>query len=63
MGTARMGADPQSCVVAPSGECHDVPGLYVVDASLFPTSLKVNPMLTIMACARRIAATLAQRLG
>ncbi len=63
MGTARMGADPRSCVVAPSGECHDVPGLYVVDASLFPTSLKVNPMLTIMACARRIATTLAQRLG
>ncbi len=63
MGTARMGADPRSSVVAPSGECHDVPGLYVVDASLFPTSLKVNPMLTIMACARRIAATLAQRLG
>lgn len=62
MGTARMGADPRSCVVAPSGECHDVPGLYVVDASLFPTSLKVNPMLTIMACARRIAATLAQQL-
>jgi len=63
MGTARMGADPRSSVVAPSGECHDVPGLYVVDASLFPTSLKVNPMLTIMACARQIAATLAQRLG
>jgi choline dehydrogenase-like flavoprotein len=62
MGTARMGADPRSCAVAPSGESHDVPGLYVVDASLFPTSPKVNPMLTIMACARRIAATLAEQL-
>jgi hypothetical protein len=56
MGTARMGADRNSCVVAPSAESYDVPGLYVIDASLFPTSLKVNPMVTIMACARRIAA-------
>ncbi len=40
-----------------------MPGLYVADASLFPTSLRVNPMLTIMACARRIAATVADRLG
>jgi choline dehydrogenase-like flavoprotein len=62
MGTARMGADPASSVVAPTGEAHDVPGLYVADASLFPTSLKVNPMLTIMACARRIAAGLADTL-
>ncbi|HEY7890936.1 MAG TPA: GMC family oxidoreductase [Solirubrobacteraceae bacterium] len=62
MGTARMGADRRSCVVAPSGESHDVPGLYVADASLFPTSLKVNPMLTIMVCARQIAAGLAERL-
>ena len=62
MGTARMGADPASAVVGPTGEAHDVPGLYVADASLFPTSLKVNPMLTIMACARRIAAGLADTL-
>jgi len=62
MGTARMGADPATSVVAPTGETHDVPGLYVADASLFPTSLKVNPMLTIMACARRVAAGLADGL-
>jgi choline dehydrogenase-like flavoprotein len=62
MGTARMGADPHGCVVAPSGEAHDVPGLYIADASVFPTSLGVNPMLTIMACARQIAYTLAERL-
>jgi choline dehydrogenase-like flavoprotein len=62
MGTARMGLDPRRSVVGPSGEAHDVPGLHVADASLFPTSLRVNPMLTIMACARRIAAGLAERL-
>ena len=55
MGTARMGSDPARSVVSPSGETHDVPGLFVADASLFPSSLRVNPMLTVMACARRVA--------
>ncbi len=63
MGTARIGADPRSSVVAPSGECHDVAGLYIADASLFPTSVKANPMLTIMACAQQVAAGIAGRLS
>lgn len=63
MGTARMAADPRRSVVAPSGETHDVQGLYVADASIFPTAVKVNPMVTIMACARHIAAGLADRLS
>lgn len=63
MGTARMGANPATSVVAPTGEAHDVPGLYVADASVLPTSLGVNPMITIMACARRIAAGLSERLS
>jgi choline dehydrogenase-like flavoprotein len=63
LGTARMAAEPAAGVVGPDGQCHDVPGLYVADAAALPTSLKVNPMLTIMACARRIAAQLADRLG
>jgi choline dehydrogenase-like flavoprotein len=62
LGTARMAADPAAGVVGPDGRCHDVEGLYVADASVLPTSLKVNPMLTIMACARRISAGLAERL-
>jgi choline dehydrogenase-like flavoprotein len=62
MGTARMGADSAASVVAPSGETHDLPGLYVADASIFPTSLRVNPMITIMACSRRIAAGIADSL-
>jgi choline dehydrogenase-like flavoprotein len=59
MGTTRMGRDRHTSVVSPSGETHDVPGLYVADASLFPTSLRVNPMITIMAVARRVAAGIA----
>jgi len=63
MGTARLGADPRRSVVAPSGECHDLAGLYIADASLFPTSVKANPMLTIMACAQQIATGIAARLA
>lgn len=63
LGTARMGTDPRHTVVGPEGESHDLPGLYVADASVLPTSLKVNPMITIMACARRISAGLAARLA
>src|SRR2546423_5030134 len=55
MGTTRMGRDPATSVVAPSGETHDVSGLYIADSGLFPTSLRVNPMITIMAGARRVA--------
>lgn len=63
MGTARIGADPRRSVVAPSGECHDLAGLYVADASLFPTSVKANPMLTVMACAQQVATGIAARLA
>jgi choline dehydrogenase-like flavoprotein len=63
MGTARMGHQRGASVVSPTGEAHDLPGLYVADASIFPTSLRVNPMITIMACARRIARGLGERLS
>jgi choline dehydrogenase-like flavoprotein len=63
MGTTRMGADPHSSVVSPTGETHDLPGLYIADAGVFPTSLRVNPMITIMACARRIGGGLANRFA
>jgi choline dehydrogenase-like flavoprotein len=62
MGTTRMGRDPRTSVVSPSGETHDVPGLYVADSGLFPTSLRVNPMITVMAVARRVAASVADGL-
>lgn len=55
MGTARMGADPAESVVDLSGQSWELPGLYVADASLFPSAIGVNPQLTIMALATRVA--------
>jgi choline dehydrogenase-like flavoprotein len=61
-GTCRMGADPRQAVTNSFGEYHGVRHLYVGDASLFPSSTKVNPQVTIMALATRIAAHLAATL-
>jgi len=54
-GTCRMGADPKMSVVNPSGETHDVKRLYVVDASLLPTSIGYNPSETVYALAHYIS--------
>jgi choline dehydrogenase-like flavoprotein len=54
-GTCRMGPDPTRYVVAPTGETHDVKALYIADASLFPTSILVNPQLTVYALSSVIA--------
>jgi len=53
LGTARMGVDPRRSVVGPTQEAHDVPGLFICDGSVVPSSLAVNPQLTIMALATR----------
>ena len=58
-GTLRMGSDSQESVVDSYGEAHTVNGLFVADASLFPTSIGVPPMLTIAAMADRIARRMA----
>jgi choline dehydrogenase-like flavoprotein len=55
MGSCRMGSDPQSSVVNSYGQSHDVPNLFIADTSVFVTSAGVNPTLTAMALARRIA--------
>ena len=62
MGTARISPDGDG-VCAPDGAVHGVTDLYVADASLFPTSLGVNPMMTIIAFANRIATELAKSAG
>jgi choline dehydrogenase-like flavoprotein len=54
-----MGPDPWTSVAKPSGELHDTPGVWIGDASAFPTALGVNPMVTIMALARRTATAMA----
>jgi choline dehydrogenase-like flavoprotein len=55
MSTARMGADPSTAVTDPEGAVRGVEGLYVADGSLLPGSVGVNPMMTIIACAMRVA--------
>ena len=55
MGTARIAADPRDGACAPDGSVHGTRDLYVADASLFPTSVGVNPMMTVIAFAKRVA--------
>ena len=59
MGTARMGSDPSRSVVDQWGRAHDVPNLFVVDASVFVTGAAVNPTTTIQALALRSSEWLA----
>ena len=59
MGTASMGADPERSVTDSWGAVRGIPGLHVADASLFPTCVGVNPQVSIMAFAARIARRLA----
>jgi choline dehydrogenase-like flavoprotein len=54
-GTCRMGSDPARSAVDANCEFHDVKRLFVGDASLFTRTLSVNPSLTIMALADRLA--------
>jgi choline dehydrogenase-like flavoprotein len=54
-GTCRMGTRPATSGTTPEGERHGVRGLYVLDGSLLPTSLGVNPQETIMAISSLLA--------
>ena len=55
MGTMRLGEDPKTSVVKSTGEHHSVRGLFVLDGSLFPTSIGVPPQISIYAFARHLA--------
>ena len=55
LGTCRMGVDARRSVVDPSGRVWDTEGLWVADGAIVPTSLGVNPQVTIMAMALRVA--------
>jgi choline dehydrogenase-like flavoprotein len=57
-GGCRMGSDPARSVVDAHGESHDVKRLFVGDGSVVPATLSVNPSLTIMSFASRLAAYL-----
>jgi choline dehydrogenase-like flavoprotein len=53
MSSCRIGTSPRDSVADPDGRVRGVAGLYVSDASAFPTATGVNPMLSLMALARR----------
>lgn len=55
MGGCRMGTDPSTSVVNSYGQCHDIPNLYICDASIFVTSGAGNPTNTVMSLALRTA--------
>ncbi len=61
-GTLRMGSDSKSSVVDPDCKAHDLDNLYVADTSVFVSSAAVNPALTCIANALRVADIIADRL-
>ena len=58
-----MGSDPDTSVCDPRGAVRGTESLYVADASLLPTSVGVNPMMTIIACATHVAGDVAGELA
>jgi choline dehydrogenase-like flavoprotein len=63
LGTCRIGSDPRTSVLGPDHEAHEVQSLYVTDGSAVPSSLGVNPQMTIMAMALRAAEIIDARLS
>lgn len=63
MGGCRMGRDPESSVTDSRGRVHGAPWLYCADSSLFPNSSEVNPYLTVMALADRVAEGIMRNAG
>lgn len=55
VGTTRMGNDPKTSVVGTDGRSHDLPNLFVADASVFPQYPEKNPTLTNIALSWRTA--------
>jgi len=62
-GTARFGTDPASSVLDTDCKAHELDNLYLADASFFPSIGAVNPTLTIIANALRVADIIRARLG
>ena len=61
-GTLRFGTDPRSSVLDTDCKAHELDNLYVADSSVFPSVGAMNPTLTIIANALRVAAVVAARL-
>jgi choline dehydrogenase-like flavoprotein len=62
-GGCAMGSGPDDSVTDSYGRVHGVPWLHVADSSLFPNSLEINPYLTIMALADRVAETIRKNVN
>jgi len=62
-GTIRFGDDPATSALDVDCRMHELDNLYVADASFFVSSTAVNPTLTIIANALRVADRIAHRLG
>ena len=60
VGTTRMGKDAKTSVVTTEGQCHDVPNLFIGDASVFAAYPEKNPTLTNIALSWRMAENLAE---
>lgn len=63
MGTLRMGSDPATSVVDERGRHHTVHSVYVVDGSLFPTSIGGPPQIGIYTFAMKVARAVIADLG
>jgi choline dehydrogenase-like flavoprotein len=63
LGSARVANDPRRGVVDQSGEAFELPGLFVVDGSILPTSIGVNSQVPIMSMSARLAWRLAERVS
>ena len=63
MGTSRMSVSPSQGVVDPQGQVWGTKGLYVSDASVFPSASGVNPMVTNMAISDWISRGMAKELS
>ncbi|KQP80265.1 GMC family oxidoreductase [Methylobacterium sp. Leaf117] len=61
-GTLRFGTDPKASVLDPNCKAHELDNLYATDASFFPSIGAVNPTLTIIANALRVADHIERRL-
>jgi choline dehydrogenase-like flavoprotein len=62
-GTARMGDSPDASVLDPHNQCWDASGLYVTDASAFPSQGAQNPTLTVLALTARACGHAVRELG
>jgi choline dehydrogenase-like flavoprotein len=58
MGSCRMGSDPADSVADGRGQLHDTTGVWIGDASAFPSAPGVNPMISIMSLAHATAANI-----